>query len=210
MVTAPLEHLRATLPELYQEARQAVMNPQPEEENFAHGRIEEMDAACGAGCIEIEGAGRLYITVKAGELHCTEEPIEGVPIRLAVRIADELAKQALELAPTLETDRNSALALSLLTSADVMKTCERFPLRGSFRVVDVPELGEVNAVVAMPGPEPPDEVKFSVTARYDDLEDVRDGELAARKFLMGGRLKFSGAYTPFLQLALELLKYLRI
>ena len=67
-----------------------------------------------------------------------------------------------------------------------------------------------HAVVAMPGPEPPDEVKFSVTARYDDLEDVRDGALAARKFLMGGRLKFSGAYTPFLQLALELLKYLKL
>ena len=210
MVSAPLEHIRENLPELYRQARDAMANPRPEEESFAHGRLTQMDEASGAGCIEIEGGERLFVTVQGGQLQCTESPVAGVPIRIAVRIADELAKQALELAPEAQDDRESALALALITSADVMKTCERFPLKGAFRVVDVPELGEVNALVAMPGPEPPEETKFSVTARYDDLEDVRDGELAPRKFLMGGRLKFSGAYTPFLQLALEVLKFLRL
>ena len=212
MTKSILETIQNEIPALYTRALSAAEAQQAADELPWKGRHEQMLLARGGMYIEVVGEGHLFVWVDQGELHTSTTSPEGVPIRAAIKgdpQAIDITLHASEAQAALQ-ETEALEATAFLASADVMKTVERFPMRGDFKIIGIPEFDEVAVSVAIPGPELSDPSNFSVTARFDDLEDVRNGDLAPRKLLMGGKLRFQGAYTPFLQLGLEILKQLRL
>jgi len=212
MTKSIIQTIQSELPGLYARALAAAETHQNADELPWKGRHEQMMAARGGLYLEAVGEGHLFVWVNEGQIFSSETRPDDIPIRAALK-GEPQAIDITVHAPEAQAALNEPEALeaaAFLASADVMKTVERFPMRGEFKVVGVPEVDEVSIAVAIPGPEVTGDHDFSVTARFDDLEDVRNGDLAPRKLLMGGKLRFQGGYTPFLQLGLEILKQLRL
>ena len=210
MSTSVIAFIRAEVPPLYERAIRRAAEPEPDPQ--WQGRLTQMQQAEGAARVIIEGEGELWITVQGGELRCSDDAPADTPIRVAIRADKDAAQIAIEDPQTRVglDDPLTWLGVAFLSSADIMKTAARFPMRGELRVEGVPELGDVSIAMGLPGPDAPTDYGFSVTAQYDDLEDVRLGDLAPRRLLMGGKLRFQGAYTPFLQLGMALLQHLKL
>jgi len=212
MSSSVIAFIRAEVPTLYQHALGRAAAAAEEAEPHWEGRLVQMQEAEGSAHVIIEGEGDLWISVRRGDLQCSDVAPTDVPCRVALRAGKQAAAIAIEDPQTRAglDDPLTHLGVAFLTSADVMKTAARFPMHGELRVEGVPELGDVSVAIGLPGPDAPTDYGFSVTTQYDDLEDVRLGELAPRRLLMGGKLRFQGAYTPFLQLGMALLQHLKL
>ena len=53
--------------------------------------------------------------------------------------------------------------------------------------------------------EPPAEPQFTAALKFDDLEDLREGDINAQQLFMGGKLRMTGDYSMALQIAMGMM-----
>ncbi len=175
----------------------------------AKARLDDISAARGAIKLTFEGdgGGTLWLAVEGGAMRAEDAAPDGLPARMAVAAPADAAKAALE-----EVEANELLdpdkaprRVAASASAEVEKVLEGHCLLFHVTFTDLPaDPDEVTLRVAIGADEAPDEPKFSAKVSWDDIEDVRDGELTPQQLF--GRLKLTGDASQAMALGMTLMQ----
>lgn len=170
---------------------------------WAAERLEDLRAADGLAQVHVEGAGDVFLDVRAGALTASRERPEGRPRRAAISVDRDFAAFWMEEMPA--DDPQARVAVTLTASGRAEEATRRDPMRFHVRFSDVPELGDRAVRVVLGADEdPPSKPAFAVHLDYAVVEDLRDGEITPPQLFTGGKLRFSGDYARALSLAMEL------
>lgn len=175
----------------------------------AKASVDDITAARGATriCLEGDGGGEIWLAVDAGAMSAVDAAPDGLPVRMAMAAPAEAAKAALEeieSAELIDEDR-APRRVARIASAEVEKILEGHVLEFHLTFTDLPaDPEEVTLRIAIGAGEPPAEPKFSASVSWDDIEDVRDGELTPQQLF--GRLKLTGDATQAMALGMTLMQ----
>ncbi|GAB4195911.1 MAG: hypothetical protein OHK0013_02570 [Sandaracinaceae bacterium] len=166
--------------------------------------LEDVLGAVGSVRVIVEGAGERWIGVANGELTVREAKPE-LPVRGVLAIGEEAARKALEhieASGDLE-DPKAPFLLSRIASKRAEKILAGQKIEFHVIVTDLPDDAEDVVVRCGIGVEdPPVKPQFTATISYDDIEDLREGDLTPQQVI--GRLKLSGDASRAMALGMTL------
>ncbi|MEZ4335352.1 MAG: SCP2 sterol-binding domain-containing protein [Sandaracinaceae bacterium] len=173
----------------------------------AKARYEDIAAARGKVHVRFEGdgGGTLWLAVENGTMAVHDSEPAGLPPRLGIAAPADAAKAGLEEIEEMFDDEKAARRFARAASGEVEKVLEGNTLLFHVTFTDLPaEPDEVTLRIAIGATEPPDEPTFSASVSWDDIEDVRAGELTPQQLF--GRLKISGDATQAMALGMTLMQ----
>jgi len=173
----------------------------------APGAKEELDDVLGAvGSVRVivEGEGERWVSVSGGEMTVTEAQPE-VPVRGVFSFTGKAARGALELLEESGRldDPKAAMGLSRVASKRAEKILANQKIEFHVIVIDPPDDAEdvtLRCGIGVPGPPP--KPPFTATISFDDLEDMREGDLTPQQVI--GRLKLTGDASRAMALGMTL------
>jgi hypothetical protein len=210
MQTDPMEFFRVDLPALF---AKGVAGLEAKGSEGAAARLADVKGARGAVrvVLEGEGGGELFLSSVDGVMSAHDTAPEGLPIRMAVGAPYDALKMALEEAETLELlqdEEGAAYRSTRLVSKQTDDTLEGHVLEFHVSFVDLPtEPDAVTLRVGMGTSEPPADPTFAVEVSWDDVEDVREGDLTPQQLF--GRLKITGDASKAMALGMTLMQQRR-
>lgn len=172
----------------------------------AKDELADVREAVGAVRILVEGdgGGERWVAVSNGEMTVTEDKPE-LPPRGVFAFSSEAAKGALGLleeSGRLE-DPKAAMGLSRVASKRAEKVLANQKIEFHVVVVDLPDgMDDVIVRCGIGVAEPPSKPQFTATISYDDLEDMREGDLTPQQVI--GRLKLTGDASRAMALGMTL------
>jgi hypothetical protein len=174
----------------------------------AASRLADIRAARGAVQVvfEGEGGGEVFLAVDAGVMTASRTR-PALPVRFCVAAPHAAARGALALleeSGRLE-DAEAPVRAAGLTSARMDKLIEKERLAFHVIVKNVPELETITIRVGVGVDAPPEKPGFTVTLDYDDLEDVRAGDLTPQQLFMT-KLKIVGDASRAMTLAMTMMQ----
>lgn len=171
----------------------------------AASELEDVRSAKGSMRVVVEGEGERWVSVSNGALTVSKAEPAGIPVRGAIAFSAEAARSALELleeSGQLE-DTKSALTLSRLASQRAEKILADQRIEFHVVVVDLPDgMDDVTVRCGVGVSEPPTTPQFTATISYDDIEDLREGDLTPQQVI--GRLKLTGDASRAMALGMSL------
>lgn len=203
MSTDPIAFFLETLPALFARGLEALAA-----EPRAQARLGDVRAARGGVQLVLEGEGgaELFLAVEGGTLRGQRTRPE-LPVRCCVAAPLEAVRYAVE--QLVDSGRLSSVEAPLafvgLASGKMDKLVEKEKLAFHVIVKNVPDLDCVTVRVGIGIDGPPEKAGFTVTVDYDDLEDVRAGELTPQKLFMN-KLKIVGDASRALALAMTMVQ----
>lgn len=206
MNTDPMSFFREDYPQLF---NRGVAELGERDDEKAKSRHADIVAARGAVHILLdgEGGGSVWLATENGAMSVHESAPDGFPVRFAIGAPIEAARtllEELESADLFDEERASR-RIARIASAEVEGMLEGHALEFHITLSDIPaDPDEVTVRVALGGAEPPAEPKFSATVSWDDIEDVRDGELTPQQLF--GRLKITGDASQAMALGMTLMQ----
>jgi hypothetical protein len=203
MSTDVIPFLLETLPALFARGVEALAaDPQ------AQARLDDTRAARGALLLVLEGEGgaELFLCVEGGTL-IGQRTRPDLPVRFCAAVSLAAAQGALDLLEESGSlsHEHAPLAAAGLASGKMDKLVQKEKLAFHVIVKNVPELESVTIRVGIGVEGPPEKPAFTVTVDYDDLEEVRAGELTPQKLFMN-KLKIVGDASRALALAMTALQ----
>lgn len=197
----PLAFLENDLPAQFQKGLEKL------KASSAPGAKEELDDVLGAvGTVRVivEGDGERWISVSGGEMTVSEGKPE-LPVRGVFSFTGKAARGALDLLEESGRldDPKAAMGLSRVASKRAEKILTNQKIEFHVIVVDLPDDAEDVVVRCGIGvAEPPVKPQFTATISFDDLEDMREGDLTPQQVI--GRLKLTGDASRAMALGMTL------
>lgn len=173
----------------------------------APGAKEELDDVLGAvGSVRVivEGEGERWVSVSGGEMAVSETRPD-VPARGVFSFTGKAARGALELLEESGRldDPKAAMGLSRVASKRAEKILANQKIEFHVIVIDLPDDAEdVTVRCGIGVSEPPAKPQFTATISFDDLEDMREGDLTPQQVI--GRLKLTGDASRAMALGMTL------
>ncbi|MCC6876765.1 MAG: SCP2 sterol-binding domain-containing protein [Sandaracinaceae bacterium] len=208
MQTDPVAFLREDLPALFNKGV-AQLEAKAASDDKAKARLEDTRAAKGAVRVVFEGdgGGELYLCVDGGAMKAAGSAPAGVPVRLAVAAPVDAARAALEQVAEhdLLASEKAPKRIARSASAEVEKVLAGHQLAFHVTFTDLPtDPDEVTLRIAIGSSEPPANPKFTATVSWDDIEDVRSGDMTPQQLF--GRLKLTGDASQAMALGMALMQ----
>jgi hypothetical protein len=208
MNTDPIAFFREDFVALFNQGVAALKARADEGDAAAAAGYEDVAGARGAVQLRFEGdgGGTVWLAVDGGHMEAREAPGD-LPIRMGVAAPADAAKAALEEIHDHELlDAEAApKRIARAASAQVEKVLAGHVLEFHLTLADLPsEPEEVTLRIAIGAGEPPEQPKFTARVSWDDIEDVRDGELTPQQLF--GRLKLTGDATQAMALGMTLMQ----
>lgn len=204
MNTEPLAFLKTEIPTHFAkgvEALRASTAPN------AKDALADVTGAKAALRIVVEGDGEAWLRVENGAMTAHDAKPEGVPVRGVVSFAADAAREALSLladSGRMDDPKGSKRFASLF-SVRAEKVLEGQKLEFHVVIRDVPDRDDdVVIKVGIGTAEPPAKGQFSAAISYDDLEDMREGDMTPQQVI--GRLRLSGDASRAMALGMMLMQ----
>ena len=205
MTTDAITAVRETIPALFKKGVDLLDARAADGSEKAKAILEDIRAFSGAAFIQIDGEGQAYLNISSGAVSVGDAAAEGLPVKVAVGISPEgfpLLMEEIEEEGVLDDDA-AAVGAARLVSKRMDELVEGREMEFHVTILDVPDVGEVTARVGFNVSEPPAEPKFKATMKFDDLEDLREGDIDVKKLFMGGKLRMEGDYSVAIQLLMK-------
>lgn len=170
----------------------------------AADELADVRAAVGSVRVIVEGDGERWIAVSEGTMTVTEAQPE-LPVRGVFAFSSEAAKGALALLEESGRldDPKAAMGLSRVASKRAEKILANQKIEFHVVVIDLPDgTDDVTVRCGIGVAEPPAKPQFTATISYDDLEDMREGDLTPQQVI--GRLKLTGDASRAMALGMTL------
>ena len=206
MSTDPLQFLNETAPTLFAKGIEALEAKAAEGNERATATLASIRSVTGAAYVVVDNAGAVYLSHQDGVVTASESAADGVPIKFAVGFPADAAEMVLGEAAEegAMDDPRVAIGVAQIPNPDLDEMLAGRTLTCHVIIEDVPDLGNVTVRVGLNVDEPPADPGFKATLKFDDLEDLRDGEINPQQLFMGGKLRMEGDYSVALQLAMGL------
>ena len=204
MNTEPLEFLKDTLPAHFAQgvdSRRASGSPNAKEQ------LDDVLGARAALRVVVTGEGEAWLRVENGVMTSHDSKPEGVPVRAAIELEAAAAREALSLLD--ETGRmedpQAPKRFARFFSGRVEKILDGQKLEFHVVLKDVPDRdGDVTVKVGIGTDTPPAKPQFTAAVSYDDLEDLRQGDLTPQQLI--GRLRLTGDASRAMALGMMLMQ----
>ena len=175
----------------------------------AKARYEDIAAARGAVRVlfEGEGGGEVWLVISGGALEARDARPADLPVRFVIAAPADAAKVGLEeLASAEVLDREEApRRIARSASAEIEKTLAGHTIECHLTLTDLPsDPDEVTLRIGLGVEQPPASPKFTATVSWDDIEDLRAGELTPQQLF--GRLKLKGDASQAMALGMTLMQ----
>lgn len=209
MTTDPIAFVKNDIPELFNRGVAQYKERADGGDAKAKARYEDIAAARGAirVVIEGEGGGEVWLGVSGGALSVQESRPADLPVRFAIGAPADAAKAGLEELESAELlEREEApRRLARTASAELEKVLEGHKLEFHLTLTDLPaDPDEVTIRVGVGVDTPPASPKFTAKVSWDDIEDLRAGELTPQQLF--GRLKLTGDASQAMALGMTLMQ----
>jgi hypothetical protein len=184
-----------------------------------HAGVEALKAATGPGSKEalddvlgskgavrvtIAGEGEVYLVVENGTMRAEKAKPDGYPVRWALAFTSEAAKGALALLE--ESGRmnepGAPARFARVASARAEKLLAGQKLEFHVIIKDVPDADDVVIKIGIGTDTAPEKPQFTAAISYDDLEDMREGDITPQQIL--GRLRLTGDASRAMALGMML------
>jgi hypothetical protein len=209
MNTDPLAFLRKDLPKLFNDGLAQLKERADGGDAKAKASYDDAAAARGAMRLVLEGdgGGELYLAVNGAKMTVLDSRPSDLPVRFVFAAPAEAARvglEQLEEAGILESDK-AARRFARTASAEIEKVLEGHKIEFHVTLTDLPtDPDEVTVRVGIGVDTPPDKPKFTATVSWDDIEDVRAGDLTPQQLF--GRLKLKGDASQAMALGMTLMQ----
>lgn len=197
----PLAFLETDLPVQFKKGLAAL---QASTAPTAKDELEDVLQAVGTVRVIVEGDGERWVSVSSGEMTVGDAKPE-LPVRGVFSFSSEAAKGALELLEESGRldDPKAAMGLSRVASKRAEKILANQKIEFHVIVIDLPDgMDDVTVRCGIGVAEPPAKPQFTATISYDDLEDMREGDLTPQQVI--GRLKLTGDASRAMALGMTL------
>lgn len=206
MSTDPVAFFLETFPSLFARGVEALAA-----DTQATARLGDVRAARGAVQIVLEGEGgaELFLAVEGGKMSGVRVRPE-LPVRFCVGAPVEAARAllgGLEDSGSLEHEQ-APLRVAGLASGKMDKLLEKEKLAFHVIVKNVPDLDTVTVRIGVGVDGPPEKPGFTITVDYDDLEEVRAGQLTPQQLFMN-KLKIVGDASRAMTLVMTMMQQQR-
>ena len=204
MTTEPLAFLENEIPGHFAkgvEALRAATGPDAKE------NLDDVLAARAALRILVTGEGERWLCVENGALTVQAARAEALPVRGAIELEGEVAREALGLltASGRMDDPDAPKRFARLFSARAEKILEGQKLEFHVILKDVPDRDDdVVVKVGIGTDTPPAKPQFTAAISYDDIEDMREGDLTPQQVI--GRLRLTGDASRAMALGMMLMQ----
>jgi putative sterol carrier protein len=160
--------------------------------------------------LEGEGGAEVFLAVENGKMSGERTRPAGLPLRFCVAAPIEAIRGALQM---LEdngsfTHEHAPLRVAGLASGKMDKLLEKEKLAFHVNVKNVPDLETITIRVGVSVDGPPEKPGFTVGLDYDDLEEVRAGQLTPQQLFMK-KLKIVGDASRAMTLAMTMIQQQR-
>ncbi len=167
------------------------------------------DIAAARGKVQVrfegEGGGTIWLAVENGAMAVRDAEPDGLPPRLGIAAPADAARVGLEELEGMFDEDKAAKRFARAASGEVEKVLEGHALRFHVTFTDLPaDPDEVTLRISIGATEPPSEPTFSATVSWDDIEEVRAGELTPQQLF--GRLRITGDATQAMALGMTLMQ----
>ncbi|MGE0790050.1 MAG: SCP2 sterol-binding domain-containing protein [Sandaracinaceae bacterium] len=208
MNTDPLAFFREDFVALFNRGSKALADRAASGDASDKARYDDIAAARGAVRLVFEGddGGEVWLAIENGAMEARDGSPD-LPPRLAIAVPADAARAALEMIADedrLDEDRASR-RIARSASAEVEKILAGHRLEFHVTITDLPaDPEQVTVRIAVGATDAPDEPKFSAKVSWDDIEDVRAGEMTPQQLF--GRLKITGDATQAMALGMTLMQ----
>lgn len=169
--------------------------------------LDDVMNSRGAIRIVVEGSGEVWLGVEKGTLGVTDTKPDGLPSRAVISFAADAAKEALSLLAESGrfADPKAPKRFARLFSARAEKILEGQKLDFHVILKDVPDHDEdVVIKVAIGSDQVPPKPQFTAAISYDDIEDMREGDITPNQVI--GRLRLTGDASRAMALGMMLMQ----
>ena len=154
--------------------------------------LDDVLASKGAVRFSIDGEGETYLVVEDGAMRAEKTRPEGYVVRMAFGFTGVAARGALALLT--ESGRmdepEAAGRFTRVASARSEKLLQGQKLEFHVIIKDVPDAADVVVKIGIGTDTAPEKPQFTAAISYDDLEDMREGDITPQQVL--GRLRLTG------------------
>lgn len=209
MTTEPLAFFRTEIPALFNRGVAQYKERADGGDAKAKGRYEDIRGAKGAVrvLLEGEGGGEIWLAVQEGAMQALEAKPAHLPTRFVVAGPVDAARAALEEVESAELlERDEApRRLARSASVELEKALAGHRIELHLTITDLPaDPDEVTMRIGLGVEEPPASPKFTAAVSWDDVEDLRAGELTPQQLF--GRLKLQGDASQAMALGMTLMQ----
>jgi hypothetical protein len=209
MNTSPLAFLRSDLPDLFNRGMAQTKARADGGDAKAKGRYEDAAAARGAIRVVLEGqgGGEVWLSVEGGAMKALDARPADLPVRMVVAAPAEAAKAGLEELDSsgLFEREEAPRRFARTASAEVEKMLAGHTIEMHLTLTDLPaDPDEVTLRVGIGVSEPPANPRFTAAVSWDDIEDLRAGDLTPQQLF--GRLKLKGDASQAMALGMALMQ----
>lgn len=168
--------------------------------------LDDVLGSKGAVRIAIDGDGEVYLVVDDGTMRAEKARPEGYTVRMAFAFTGEAARGALALLT--ESGRmdepGAAGRFAKVASARSEKLLAGQKLEFHVIIKDVPDADDVVIKIGIGTDTAPEKPQFTAAISYDDLEDMREGDITPQQIL--GRLRLTGDASRAMALGMMLMQ----
>lgn len=209
MNTDPVAFFTNDFPELFNRGVAQTKERADGGDAKAKARYEDTAAARGAVRLVFEGdgGGEVWLTVQGGAMKGGSAKPDGLPVRMVVAAPADAARAALEEVASAEllSREEAPRRVARSASAETEKVLAGHTVEMHLTLTDLPaDPDEVTLRIGLGVEEPPASPKFTATVSWDDIEDVRAGELTPQQLF--GRLKLKGDASQAMALGMTLMQ----
>lgn len=173
----------------------------------AKADLDDVLGSKGAVRIVVDGAGERWLKVDGGQMSASTDKPEGLPVRMVFAFTEGAAKEALRLLEESGRmdDPKAAARFARTASARAEKLLAGHKIEFHVIVTDLPDdHADVMVKVGIGTESPPEKPQFTARISYDDIEEMREGEITPQQIL--GRLRLTGDASKAMALGMMLMQ----
>jgi hypothetical protein len=168
--------------------------------------LDDVLGSKGAVHLVVQGEGEVWLAIENGTMTATDTRPEGLPPRMAFGFTAHAAQGALKMleeSGRLE-DPKAPERFARVASARAEKILANNKIEFHVIIRDLPDDEEDVLVKVGIGTEtPPEKPQFTAAISYDDIEDMREGDVTPQQVL--GRLRLTGDASRAMALGMALM-----
>lgn len=204
MNTDPIAFFENDLPAHFQKGVEALREKSGP---TAKADLEDVLQSKGAIRVLVDGLGERWMKVEAGVMTAMSGRPEGYPVRMVFALNEEVAKGAIALLA--ESGRfdepESPARFARIASARAEKLLQGHKIDFHLIITDLPDDAEdVLVKIGVGTDTPAEKPQFTAKISYDDLEDMREGDITPQQIL--GRLRLTGDASKAMALGMMLMQ----
>jgi len=169
--------------------------------------LDDVLASKGTIRLVIDGEGETWLVVEEGAMRAEKARPEGYPVRMTFGFTAAAANAAIALLEESGrlNDAEAGLRIARMASARAEKLLTGQKLDFHVIVRDLPDDQEdVVVKVGIGSDTPPEKPQFTAAISFDDIEDMREGDITPQQVL--GRLRLTGDASRAMALGMMLMQ----